>query len=68
MPNPRNRHSKQRKRTRRAHDHAEMPQLATCKNTNETHIYHRAYTHEGALYYRGRVLVPAKVSESTETE
>ncbi len=66
MPNPRTRHSKQRKRQRRTHDHAEMPQLATCKTTGETHIYHQAYTHEGALYYRGKVVIPSAESASED--
>lgn len=68
MPNPRNRHSKQRKRTRRAHDHAAMPQLSVCKTTGETHVYHQAYYSEGAMFYRGQVVIPAKITEASETE
>lgn len=60
MAHPKSRISKQRKRKRRTHLNLATPQLATCKTTGESHIYHRAYTHEGALYYKGQVLVPAK--------
>ena len=66
MPNPRNRHSRQRKRTRRAHDHALMPTLTTCKSTGEVHQRHRAYKHEGGLFYKGQMVVKAKEAASTE--
>ncbi len=62
MPNPRTRHSKRRTRARRTHDHAAMPQLATCKTTGEVHIYHRAYQHEGNLFYKGQMIVQGKVA------
>lgn len=68
MPNPRNRHSRMRKRLRRSHDSAAIPQLALCKVTGEVHQYHRAYKHDGALYYRGNVLVAAKAQPETATE
>jgi large subunit ribosomal protein L32 len=62
MPNPRTRHSKRRTRARRTHDHAAMPQLATCKTTGEVHIYHRAYQHEGNLFYKGQMIVQGKIA------
>jgi large subunit ribosomal protein L32 len=68
MPNPRNRHSRMRKRLRRSHDAAAIPQLAVCKTTGEVHQYHRAYKHDGALYYRGQVLVPAKLAPDAAVE
>ncbi|MEY3368581.1 MAG: hypothetical protein RI973_1736 [Bacteroidota bacterium] len=61
MPNPRNKHSKQRTRTRRAHHRAEIPQIAKCQATGEMHVYHHAYyDDEGNMRYRGKVLVKAK--------
>jgi large subunit ribosomal protein L32 len=62
MPNPRTRHSKRRTRARRTHDHAAMPQLATCKTTGEVHIFHRAYQHEGNLFYKGQMIVQGKIA------
>ena len=62
MPNPKWRHSKRRKRARRTHDKAEVPQIATCPTTGEQHRFHHAYLVEGDLYYRGQVLVPGKIS------
>jgi large subunit ribosomal protein L32 len=62
MPNPKWRHSKRRKRARRTHYKTEVPQIATCKTTGEPHLLHHAYKVDGNLYYRGQILVPAKVS------
>ena len=60
MPNPRNRHSRMRKRSRRGQDKVALPTLTTCKTTGETHRRHRAYKHEGSLYYKGMMIVKAK--------
>ena len=61
MAHPKSRISKQRKRKRRTHKKATAPQIATCANTGERHMYHRAYyDEEGNLLYRGRVLVKAE--------
>lgn len=57
MPNPKWRHSKQRKRKRRTHHKADMPQISTCAVTGEKHIYHQAYQVGEDLFYRGKVLV-----------
>lgn len=60
MAHPKSRISKQRKRKRRTHLKAAIPQIATCAVTGENHIYHRAYYDaEGNLFYRGKVLVAA---------
>lgn len=67
MAHPKSRVSAQRRRKRRTHHKLETPQLSTCKTTNEAHVYHRAYEHEGALYYRGQVVIPAKSTETEET-
>ena len=66
MPNPRTRHSKRRKRARRTHYKAEAPTLAHCKVTDEVHLMHRAYKHEGDIYYRGKILVAGKKANSAE--
>ncbi|MFZ4543387.1 MAG: 50S ribosomal protein L32 [Saprospiraceae bacterium] len=66
MPNPRTRHSKRRKRARRTHYKAEAPTLAHCKTTDVVHLMHRAYKHEGDLYYRGKILVAGKKAVGTE--
>lgn len=57
MPNPKWRHSKQRKRKRRTHDSLVLPTLTTDPTTGETHLMHRAHWHEGSLYYRGKMVV-----------
>ncbi len=57
MAHPKSKISKMRKRKRRTHKKAPLPQIATCTNTGEKHLFHRAYEVDGNLYYRGRVLV-----------
>ncbi|MCC7301706.1 MAG: 50S ribosomal protein L32 [Bacteroidia bacterium] len=57
MPNPKRRLSKSRSRKRRTHYTATAPTLAVCPATGETHLYHRAYWHEGKLYYKGKVVM-----------
>lgn len=64
MAHPKSKVSKQRKRKRRTHKKATVPQIATCTTTGERHLYHRAYyDDEGNMYYRGRVLVKAEVED-----
>jgi large subunit ribosomal protein L32 len=64
MPNPRNKHSKQRTRTRRAHHHIALPTVAKCATTGETHLYHHAYyDDEGNMRYKGKILVKTKDEE-----
>lgn len=61
MAHPKSRVSKQRKHKRRTHKKAEVPHVMTCGTTGEMHLRHRAYQDpEGNLYYRGKLLVPAK--------
>lgn len=65
MAHPKSRISKQRKRKRRTHYNAPIPQVSTCATTGEKHQFHRAYNDdEGNLMYRGKVLV--RVEEDTE--
>ena len=56
MAHPKRKTSKTRRDKRRTHYKAETPQVAVCSKTGESHLYHRAYWHEGKLYYRGKVL------------
>ncbi|MAB85652.1 MAG: 50S ribosomal protein L32 [Cryomorphaceae bacterium] len=64
MAHPKRKTSKTRRDKRRTHYKAEMPQVAVCSKTGESHLYHRAYWHEGKLYYRGKVLL----DNAAETE
>lgn len=57
MPNPKRRLSVSRQRKRRTHYKATEPTLAVCPTTGETHLFHRAYWHEGKLYYKGKVVM-----------
>jgi len=59
MAHPKSRISKQRKRKRRTHKKAPIPQVATCQTTGEAHQYHRAYYVDGDLYYKGQVVIAA---------
>jgi large subunit ribosomal protein L32 len=36
--------------------------IATCLITIEAHLYHRAYWHEGKMYYRGQVVIDKSVA------
>ena len=65
MAHPKSRISKQRKRKRRTHKKATAPQIAVCKNTGTPHLYHRAYWHDGSIYYKGQVVIEA-VEEEVE--
>ena len=64
MAHPKRKISKTRRDKRRTHYKAEMPQVAVCSKTGESHLYHRAYWYEGKLYYRGKVLL----DNAAETE
>ena len=67
MAHPKRKTSKTRRDKRRTHYKAEMPQIAACKKTGESHLYHRAYWHEGKLYYKGKVLLDNEVEETETT-
>lgn len=60
MAHPKSKISKQRKRKRRTHFKAEVPQVSICKTTGEAHQFHRAYYHGDDLYYRGKILIKAE--------
>ena len=60
MPNPKRRHSKQRRDKRRSHDALVNPGLSKCPNCQEDRLPHRACPHCG--HYKGRAVIA--VSES----
>ena len=64
MAHPKRKTSKTRRDKRRTHYKAEMPQVAVCSKTGESHLYHRAYWHEGKLFYRGKVLLDNSTPEA----
>jgi large subunit ribosomal protein L32 len=66
MAHPKSRVSKQRKRKRRTHYKTEAPNVMVCKTTGEPFLYHQAYTHEGDLYYKGKVVIKGKAQEIDE--
>lgn len=58
MPNPKRKHSKQRRDTRRSHDHATVPTVTTCSNCGASVQLHRVCPECG--YYRGKLAVEKK--------
>ena len=63
MAHPKSRISKQRKRKRRTHKKATTAQISICKTTGVAHQMHRAYWHEGNMYYKGQVVIEAEAEE-----
>lgn len=57
MAHPKRRQSTTRRDKRRTHYKATAPTIAVCPTTGEPHLYHRAYWHEGKLYYKGKVVM-----------
>lgn len=57
MPNPKRKLSKSRRDKRRTHYKAEASALVTCPATGTVHMPHRAYTVDGNLYYKGKMIV-----------
>ena len=55
MPNPKRRHSKMRRDTRRAHDHLKAPGLSLCPNCHEPKLSHRVCPKCG--YYKGKQVI-----------
>ncbi len=66
MAHPKSRVSAQRRRKRRTHYKIGTPQVSVCKVTGEAHQFHRAYLHEGALYYKGQIVIPAKETATAD--
>jgi len=61
MAHPKRRHSTTRRDKRRTHYKAETKNLVVCPTTGEHHPPHRAFWHEGKLYYRGKVVMEKEV-------
>ena len=57
MPNPKHKHSKTRRDKRRTHYKATAPTVTIDPATGEAHLMHRAYWHDGKLYYKGKVVM-----------
>lgn len=57
MAHPKRRQSSTRRDKRRTHYKASAPQIAICPTTGQAHILHRAFWHEGKMYYRGNVVI-----------
>lgn len=57
MAHPKRKTSKTRRDKRRTHYKATAPTVAICPTTGEPHLFHRAYWHEGKLYYKGKVVM-----------
>ena len=57
MPNPKRRHSKRRKNSRRAHDFLTPQSLDECPNCHEPKLPHRACPRCGR--YKGREITEA---------
>jgi large subunit ribosomal protein L32 len=61
MPNPKRKISKTRRDKRRTHYKAVAANLAIDATTGEHHLPHRAYWHEGKLYWKGKVVMEKDV-------
>ncbi len=59
MPNPKRRHSAQRRDKRRTHDKAIAPTLSTCSNCGAPVLHHRVCGECG--YYRGKQAIEKTV-------
>lgn len=55
MANPKRRHSKSRRNSRRAHDALSAPAHSVCPNCGEAKVPHRVCPHCG--HYRGKEVV-----------
>ncbi|MDH5397297.1 MAG: 50S ribosomal protein L32 [Cyclobacteriaceae bacterium] len=61
MAHPKRKISKTRRDKRRTHYKATAKNLVVCPTTGEFHMSHRAFWHEGKLYYKGRVVMEDEV-------
>ena len=57
MAHPKRKISKQRRDKRRTHHKIQPKAIAICGTTGEAHLFHRAYVHEGDLYYKGKLII-----------
>ena len=61
MAHPKRKISKTRRDKRRTHYKATAKELVVCSATGESHLRHRAFWHEGKLYYKGKVVMEKEV-------
>ena len=61
MAHPKRKTSKQRRDKRRTHVKLQENNLVVCPTTGEYHLRHRAFWHEGKLYYKGKVVMEKEV-------
>lgn len=61
MAHPKRKTSKTRRDKRRTHVRGTAKQLVACPTTGEMHLPHRAFWHEGKLYYKGKVVMEKEV-------
>ena len=62
MAHPKRKTSKQRRDKRRTHYKVEPKNFIICSTTGEAHLPHRAYWHEGKLYYKGNVVIDSEAT------
>jgi large subunit ribosomal protein L32 len=61
MAHPKRKTSKTRRDKRRTHVKLREKNLVVCPTTGELHLRHRAFWHEGKLYYKGKVVMEKEV-------
>ncbi|MCC5920309.1 MAG: 50S ribosomal protein L32 [Cyclobacteriaceae bacterium] len=61
MAHPKRKISRTRRDKRRTHYKLTPKQLVKCTTTGEFHMPHRAFWHEGKLYYKGEVVMEKEV-------
>ena len=61
MAHPKRKISKSRRDKRRTHKKGTAKLLAIFPTTGEAHLPHRAFWHEGKLYYKGNVVMEKEV-------
>ena len=61
MAHPKRKISKTRRDKRRTHVKATPKNYIICPTTGEAHLPHRAFWHEGKLYYKGKVVIEKEV-------
>lgn len=67
MPTPKKKTSRSRRDMRRSHDALATPAIGFDKKMGEFHAPHHAFkSSDGAFYYRGKEIIPAKVKKSAE--
>jgi len=61
MAHPKRKISRTRRDKRRTHKKLTEQQFVVCPTTGEYHRPHRAFWHEGKLYYKGKVVMEKEV-------